>query len=111
MRRLIIFFATLNTFVNASWENVTVVNVTDNILDFHGVQSTVPNLDSLSTIVQERKWISQLFVEVANIFHMDPSVNILCKNDFERYKIHLQNQSVWAIRSKSIFIYFIFDFE
>lgn len=53
----------------------------------------------------EKKWISQLFYEAENAFHMDSNVNAECKRDFDLYKLHLRNQSIWAVRSK-FFVHF-----
>lgn len=47
-----------------------------------------------------RKWISQLMSEARDEFDMHESVTAKCKNDFDAYKLHLQNQSVWAVRSE-----------
>lgn len=45
-------------------------------------------------------WLSQLFEEAKQSFIMDQSTNSMCKRDFDLYKMHLQNHSIWAIRSK-----------
>lgn len=50
--------------------------------------------------IGEQKWISQLFLEAERKFDMDEHVNKRCKTDYELYKLHLRNQSVWAVRSK-----------
>ncbi|XP_065201228.1 nose resistant to fluoxetine protein 6-like [Planococcus citri] len=46
----------------------------------------------------QRKWISQLFYEAEMAFQMDSNANAECKRDFDLYKLHLRNQSVWAVR-------------
>lgn len=45
-------------------------------------------------------WLSQLFEEAKHSFIMDQSTNSMCKRDFDLYEMHLQNHSIWAIRSK-----------
>jgi len=50
----------------------------------------------------QKKWVTQVFVEAANRFDMDANVSVECKRDFELYKKNLQNQTVWAVRSKYI---------
>lgn len=47
-----------------------------------------------------RKWVSELFLQAERQFDMDPNVSAECRRDFEMYKLHLQNQSIWAVRSK-----------
>lgn len=47
-----------------------------------------------------KKWVSELFMQARQEFNIDTETNPECKRDFELYKMHLQNQSVWAIRSK-----------
>lgn len=49
---------------------------------------------------RQRKWVTQLFMEAADKFDMNANVSAECKRDFELYKKHLQNQTVWAVRSK-----------
>ncbi|XKL64037.1 hypothetical protein PGB90_004123 [Kerria lacca] len=49
--------------------------------------------------IGEQKWISQLFLEAERKFDMDEHVNKRCKTDYELYKLHLRNQSVWAVRN------------
>lgn len=46
------------------------------------------------------KWITQLFYEAEEKFDLHPNVNPHCRRDYEMYKLHLANQSVWAVRSK-----------
>ncbi|XP_065206402.1 O-acyltransferase like protein-like isoform X2 [Planococcus citri] len=55
---------------------------------FHNFESNTP----------QRKWITQLFHEAETVFEMDSNVNTECKRDFDLYKLHLRNQSVWAVR-------------
>lgn len=47
-----------------------------------------------------QKWISQIFVEVRERFVMIESTSEACKRDFHLYLRHLQNQTVWAVRSE-----------
>lgn len=47
-----------------------------------------------------RQWITQLLSEAEKRFEMNGNENTRCRRDFERYKMHLQNQTVWAVRSK-----------
>ncbi|XP_065204696.1 nose resistant to fluoxetine protein 6-like [Planococcus citri] len=47
-----------------------------------------------------KKWISELFLEAQQKFRMDYNVNNECKRDFERFQLHLKNQSMWAIKMK-----------
>ena len=47
-----------------------------------------------------RKWITELFYEAKAEFQIDSNVNSECKRDFDLYKLHLRNQSVWAVKSK-----------
>lgn len=54
----------------------------------------------------ERKWISQLFSEAERNFDMSPNVSTHCRRDFELYKLHLRNQSTWAIRSRCSLIFY-----
>ncbi len=49
---------------------------------------------------ENRKWVPELFDEAKRNFEMGAEVNADCRRDFEKYKMHLSNQSVWAIRSK-----------
>ena len=52
--------------------------------------------DSLSP----RKWVTQVFMEAAEKFDMDSNVTAKCKTDFDLYKMYLQNQTLWAVRSE-----------
>lgn len=52
------------------------------------------------------KWISQLFQDAERAFDMSFRATEQCRRDFEIYKMHLKNQSVWAIRS--LYIQFVF---
>lgn len=46
-----------------------------------------------------RKWITQLMEEARSAFDIDPAADAQCRRDFNLYKLHLQNQSIWAVRS------------
>lgn len=48
---------------------------------------------------RQRKWISEIMMEAEMRFHVDPNVSKDCRKDFEIYKQHVRNQTVWAIRS------------
>ncbi|KAK7604564.1 hypothetical protein V9T40_005750 [Parthenolecanium corni] len=50
--------------------------------------------------MHQSKWITQLFIEAEQKFDLHPNVSPQCKRDYEMYKLHLANQSVWAVRSK-----------
>lgn len=46
----------------------------------------------------DKQWIKAIFLEAEKNFDMD-DVSVRCKTDFQRYKMHLKNQTVWAVRS------------
>lgn len=46
-----------------------------------------------------KKWISQVMIEAELTFVMDPNVSRQCREDTEIYNLHVENQTVWAIRS------------
>ena len=50
-----------------------------------------------------KKWITELFHDAETIFQMEPGDNADCRRDYNLYKLHLANQSVWAVRSKFTF--------
>lgn len=52
------------------------------------------------------KWISQLFQDAERAFDMSLTTTEQCIRDFETYKMHLKNQSVWAVRSLYIQLVF-----
>lgn len=52
------------------------------------------------TTTKERKWLTQLFSDAERNFDMDPKVSSECLEDFNRYKMNLNAQIGWAIRSK-----------
>lgn len=70
-------------------------NVISNLTDYKGSSSTNLKKPELG----HRKWITQLMEEARNAFDIDPEANAQCKKDFNLYKLHLQNQSIWAVRS------------
>lgn len=60
-------------------------------------QATVSKID-----FPKRKWLSELFAQAERDFDMNISpVSDQCREDFRVYKLHLANQSAWAVRSKS----------
>ncbi len=59
-----------------------------------------PNRKNSSNSNNETKWVAELFYEAQKKFDMNTGVNEKCKRDFQLYKSHLQNQSIWAIRSE-----------
>lgn len=51
-----------------------------------------------------RKWVTQVFMEAAEKFDMDSNVTAKCKKDFDLYKMYLQNQTLWAVRSEYLIV-------
>lgn len=47
-----------------------------------------------------RKWVSDIFMEAREAFDMHGDVSAACRRDFAVYQQFLENQTVWAIRSK-----------
>lgn len=54
----------------------------------------------------ERKWISQLFYDAEMAFGIHSNASADCRRDFNTYLQHLNNQSIWAVRSKFLKIFF-----
>lgn len=50
----------------------------------------------------KQKWITEIFDEAKHQFSMVENVTEACRNDFQLYLQHLKNQSIWAVRSKSL---------
>lgn len=46
-----------------------------------------------------RKWILEFIHEAERTFDVDLNATDDCKRDFGIYQLHVQNQTVWAIRS------------
>ncbi|XKL64935.1 hypothetical protein PGB90_005021 [Kerria lacca] len=46
----------------------------------------------------QKKWVSQLFAEARTKFDLNSDVSAECKKDYELYKQHLSNASIWAVR-------------
>lgn len=55
--------------------------------------------DSAKLNNKPQKWISELMDEAKAVFNVDSANNNKCKTDFQLYKLHLQNLSIWAVRS------------
>ena len=53
---------------------------------------------------QGRKWITQLMEEAKSAFDIHSEANVRCQRDFDSYKLHLQNQSTWPVRSRCCLI-------
>lgn len=74
------------------------------------------NLTNSDTNISEKlnnksqKWIPELMDAAKMSFNMDSAISSKCKADFQLYKLHLQNQSIWAVRSMFIFFSFLFCF-
>lgn len=51
------------------------------------------------TAATPRKWILELIHEAEKTFDIDSNVSDNCKRDFGVYKLHRDNQTVWAVRS------------
>lgn len=51
----------------------------------------------------QRKWITQLMDEAKYKFDFDSTVNEKCHRDIQLYQQHLQNLSIWAVRSMYTF--------
>lgn len=49
--------------------------------------------------VVPKKWISEIIADVEKNFDMNADVSDECRRDFNIYRLHTQNQTVWAIRS------------
>lgn len=45
------------------------------------------------------KWVSEIMGEAEMAFDMDPNVSKKCAEDIKTYKLHAENQTVWAVRS------------
>lgn len=73
------------------------------------VQTSTPSTDHKLVCREElpasreselnRIWVSQLFDQAEDIFDVHPSVSHECRRSFDLYKLHLRNQTVWAVRS------------
>ncbi|XKL64038.1 hypothetical protein PGB90_004124 [Kerria lacca] len=46
----------------------------------------------------KKEWITKIFLEAEMVFDMDTNVSLDCKRDYELFKLHLRNQSIWAVR-------------
>lgn len=85
--------------------------IIDNEANKFGSTKQIHEESTTRTVVEVRreetarqpKWITQLFLEAEQKFDLHPDVNPRCRRDYEMYKVHLANQSVWAIRSKCLF--------
>lgn len=63
----------------------------------------VPSQTEAETLHLEylpRKWMTELFLEARNKFEMQGDVNPRCRRDYAVFQQFLQNQTVWAVRSK-----------
>jgi len=50
------------------------------------------------------QWITELFHNAEEIFHMDSTASEPCRNAYDLFIAHLRNQTVWAVRSKYAFV-------
>lgn len=106
----IVYFVLVYTlFCAVAFENDTDKNVrkiieSEKELHVNGVDNK--SFQNAKSDFPQRKWISQLFHEAEMAFQMDSNVNAKCKRDFDLYKLHLRNQSVWAVKSKLFFSIF-----
>lgn len=46
------------------------------------------------------QWITQLFRQAEDVFHIDRAASEPCRRAYDMFKMYLRNQTVWAIRSK-----------
>lgn len=71
----------------------------------HGIGGAFNSNESLSIQAEEpsvvpKKWISKMIADVETNFDMNLEVSDECRRDFNIYRLHVQNQTIWAIRSE-----------
>lgn len=87
-----------NSSVTANQSSLT----TNSLLTVEGNSSVTANQSALITNLSnttQKKWITEMFDEAKLNFDMHAYVNPKCRRDYEIYKRHLLNQTVWAVRS------------
>lgn len=47
----------------------------------------------------KRKWLSQVFDQAKLAFDVPANASEKCRRDYDLFKAHLNNQTVWAVRS------------
>lgn len=100
MYKLLVLFLLACEFVF-----VFTANVSDEALQSNKPMTAVELVLNLTRSIygeprsRHKKWISQLFDEAKNKFNIHPNVSKACRRDYEIFQQHVDNQSVWAIRS------------
>lgn len=90
-----IFSIVTQVIANQAVQNETSVRVNFTASVDEGVQSSR----------KSQKWVSELMDEAKGAFNVSPANNSKCREDFQLYKLHLQNQSIWAMRSMLCFFW------
>lgn len=67
---------------------------------------TAHQIETQKNDILPKRWIADIFAEAENKFTIHPDANERCSRDFDLYKSHLKNESIWAIRSKLKLIIF-----
>lgn len=79
---------------NAFSENSTTAKRYKSVPSGKGIPGAEQELNLLRMI-----WLSEIFDEAKKKFDMLSKVSEECKRDYETYKQHVRNQTVWAVRS------------
>lgn len=95
----IVFIAIASAWISdAAANNTMIIPHKKAVQDQIRIPEEKPSADTRESL--PGLWISQIFLEAERNFDMlKANVTSACRKDFETYKMHLQNQSVWAVRS------------
>ncbi|XP_065211070.1 uncharacterized protein LOC135839121 [Planococcus citri] len=88
-------------FLVADWwfcEAAALENGTKNFTSENNIGNESFGNGGFESVLPRRKWISELFYEARTAFRLNSEVNAECKRDFDLFKLHLGNQSTWAVK-------------